>query len=272
MPTTPRNAPCPCGSGRKHKLCCGTTRDQERARHRAIEELFGLPFRFPLLRPDSDDFENWLRAHRAEPPTRELIETAVNVLSAAECGRIAGSYAAWFPQEWSLLRADVADEATVETVTLLGAIAASLAERPHPGSFVLGLLEDDPDVADPAEVLALCLEATDLWSVEESAIADCAIAAISDELDEDEYARCWDAALERAAAHLLSGRHRRRLLVLANRLRHELPFEGFPRTSRAVDQACAALERNRHLHLRVSSMLLGDTLGPFGWRQSALAA
>jgi len=39
-----------------------------------------------------------------------------------------------------------------------------------------------------------------------------------------------------------------------------------------VDQACAALERKRHLRLHVSSMLLGDTLGPPGWRQSALAA
>ncbi|MGH3839770.1 MAG: SEC-C metal-binding domain-containing protein, partial [Pseudonocardiaceae bacterium] len=25
-PAGPRNRPCPCGSGRKHKLCCVTTR------------------------------------------------------------------------------------------------------------------------------------------------------------------------------------------------------------------------------------------------------
>lgn len=30
--STPRNAPCPCGSGRKHKLCCGP---KERAREEA---------------------------------------------------------------------------------------------------------------------------------------------------------------------------------------------------------------------------------------------
>lgn len=273
MPSVSRNAPCPCGSGRKHKLCCGTTRDQERARERAIEELFGLPARFPLLRPDSDDFENWLRAHRAEPPTHELVETAVNVLGVAERERIARSYAGWFPHEWSRLRAEVADEAKVEIIVLVGAIAASLNEQPLPGNLVLGLLEDEPGCfTDPAGVLALCLEAADLWSVEEAAIADHAIAAIPDELDDDEYERRWEAVLDRESALLLTRRHRRRLLVLARRLRSELPLEGFPRTSEAVGRACAALERDRQLRLRVASILLGDTLGPFRWQQSALAA
>src|SRR5207244_442809 len=47
---TPRNAPCPCGSGRKHKRCCGLTREQERQRARTIEvalEIASLPYWFP---------------------------------------------------------------------------------------------------------------------------------------------------------------------------------------------------------------------------------
>lgn len=272
MPVVSRNAPCPCGSGRKHKLCCGTTREQERAQQRAIEQLFGLPARFPLLRPDSDDFEDWLAVHRSDRPTRDLVEAGGNVLDVAERERITGSYARWYPQEWARLTADVRDVAMVDSTVLVGAIVAALSEQRPPSELALVLLEDDSEPEDPAETLAICLEATDLWSVEEAATADRAVAGIPDELDEDEYARRWQALLEREAAQLLTKRHRRRLWLLVRRLRGEEPFEGFPYASRAVEQACAAFVRDRRVRLRVAAMLLGDTLGPFRWQQFQLAA
>ena len=272
MPTVSRNAPCPCGSGRKHKLCCGTTRDQERAVRKAYEDLFALPSGFPLLRPDSDDFEVWLTAHRAEPPTRELIEEAINVISPAERERISRSFAGWEPQLWASLVAGVRDEVAAETTVLVGAVAVSLAEQPLPDEFVLELLEDDPEIADTAEVLALCLEATDLWSLVEAEAARRAVAAIPDELDEDEYEQRWQAVLEREAALLLTRRHRRRLALLVRRLSAELPFEEFPRASRAVDLACAAFERDPCVRSRLAAMSLGDTLGPLYWQQLPLAA
>jgi uncharacterized protein with PIN domain len=272
MPTVPRNAPCPCGSGRKHKLCCGTTRDEERAQRRAVEGLFALPSGFPLLRPDSDDFEDWLTAHRAELQTRELIENAIDVVGATERERISRSFARWFPPVWASLVADVRDEVTAETAVLLGAVVAALAEERLPDELVLELLEDDPELADPAETLALCLEATDLWSFVDETAAHGAVAAIPYELDEDEYARRWDTALEREAARLLTRRHRRRLWLLVRRLSRELPIEEFPRTSHAVGLACAAFERDRRVRSRVAGMLLGDTLGPARWQQLRLAA
>ena len=58
----PRNAPCPCGSGKKYKRCC---LDRERELFRkadVVEELFGLASMFPLLRPDCPEFDLWLDA------------------------------------------------------------------------------------------------------------------------------------------------------------------------------------------------------------------
>jgi uncharacterized protein with PIN domain len=272
MSPIPRNAPCPCGSGRKHKLCCGTTGDQERAARRAYEDLLALPSSFPLLRPDSDDFEHWLTTHRAESPTRTLIEGGVRTLRERERERICRSYARWFPQVWASLVAGVQDELAAEMTVLVGAIVAALAEQPLPDRFVLELLEDDPAPADPTEALALCLEATDLWSVVEAIAADQAVVTIPDELDEDEYARRWDAVLDREAAQLLTKRHRRRLWLLVRRLPSELPIEAFPRASHAVALACAAFERDRRVRSRVAAMTLGDTLGPLHRQQLRLAA
>jgi hypothetical protein len=231
-----------------------------------------LPGRFPLLRPDSGDFEDWLTAHGGELPTRELFEAAVNVLSVAERERISGSYAGWFPQEWARLVAGVRDEAAVNVTVLVGAVAAALAEPPLPDGLVLDLLEVEPGLEDPSQVLALCLEATDLWSVAEAVTAGQAIAAIPDELDEDAYARRWEAVLEREAARLLTKRHRRRLGLLVARLRGELPLEEFPAASHAIELACAAFERDRRMPARVAAMLFADTLGPLRWQQLRFAA
>jgi hypothetical protein len=271
MPPVSRNAPCPCGSGRKHKLCCGTTREQERATRRAFEALFVLPVSFPLLRPDSDDFEEWLTAQRAESPTRALVEDAVQRLPLPERARISRSYARWFPQAWGSLVACVRDEAAAETAVLIGAVAAALAEERLPDEFVLELLEDDPEPAEPVEALALSLEASDLWSVAEAIAADRVVAAIPDD-DEDEYERRWDADLQREAARLLTRRHRRRLWLLVRRLHRELPIAGFPRASDAIAGACAAFERDRRVRARLAATLLGDTLGPLLWQQRRLAA
>jgi hypothetical protein len=272
MSTVPRNAPCPCGSGRKHKLCCGTTQSQERASRQALEDLLGLASCFPLLRPDSDDFENWLTVHRGEPSTRELIEDGGGLLSVRERERIALSVARWYPPAWADLVAAVGSEDDAKTAVLVGSLVAALAEELLPDEFVLGLLEDDPAPADPAEALVLCIEATDLWSVPEALAADEAVAAIPDLVDEDEYEREWVAVLEREAANLLTKRHRRRLWLLVGRLRAGLPIAGFPRASHALELACASFERDRRLQSRVAAALLADTLGPLYWQQSRLAA
>ncbi|MGH3031327.1 MAG: SEC-C metal-binding domain-containing protein [Gaiellaceae bacterium] len=61
-PAVPRNRPCPCGSGRKHKLCCGTTRTEQWELRRREEELTAaahLAATIPLARPASVEFDAW---------------------------------------------------------------------------------------------------------------------------------------------------------------------------------------------------------------------
>ena len=272
MPTIPRNAPCPCGSGRKHKLCCGTTRDQERAQRTAFEDLFALPASFPLLRPDSDDFEDWLSAHRDEPPIRTLLEEGIETLGERECERIARSYSRWYPKRWASLVVAVPDEAAAETIVVVGAIGVAFAEERLPDELVLEYLEDDPRLVAPADALSLCLEATDFWSVVEAVAADVVVAAIPDELDDDEYTRQRQAALTREATRLLTRGHRRRLSLLVGRLARELPIEGFPRASNTLAVACAAFERDRRMRSRVAAMLLGDALRQLPPHELRLAA
>lgn len=161
-----------------------------------------------------------------------------------------------------MICADVGGEDVAEDLVLFGAVAAALGEERLPGDLELWLVEDDPAPADHAETLALCLSATDLWSVVEAVAADAAVAAITDELDDDEYEVQWNAVLAREAGALLTRRHRRRLWLLVRRLRAELPITGFPEASEAIDRACAAFRRSRAVRARLAALLLTDTLGP----------
>lgn len=272
MSTVPRNAPCPCGSGRKHKLCCGTTQSQERAQREAFQNLLSLADAFPLLRPESDDFERWLDAHVGEMPTRDLVERGVNLLSVRERERISRSFARWFPPAWAHLVAGVEDADAAEKMVLVGSVTAALAEERLPGAFVLDLLEDDRDLADPAEALALCIAPGDLWSIREALAADHAVAVIPDELDDDEYARVWEIVLGRESRDFRTKRHERRLLLLVRRLQRELPISGSPRASEVLARACARFERDRRIRAQVAALLLADKAGYLATEQFRRAA
>jgi hypothetical protein len=280
MPTVPRNAPCPCGSGRKHKLCCGTTREQDWAtrreaesRGRALQQLFALPALFPLLRPDSEAFEAWLRALAPdEEVTRALIEAGLGVLGRAGRERIVRAPATACPDEWARLVAQVGDPGKARMSLLVGAVVAALDEYPSVDEFVLESLEDDEEPVDPAEAIALCIDPCDLWSVAEASAANEAVLAIPDHVDDDEYELLWEQAFADAAARLLTHAHRRRLRLLVRRVEAQLPFDGFPAASTAVESACAAFDRDKRLHERVAALLLGDTLGPLLRAALTLAA
>ena len=132
-------------------------------------------------------FEDWLAAHRGEPPARALVEDGVSVLRPSERERIERSFARWLPGAWQSLCADVGGEGTAASVVLIGAVVAALAEERLPGDLTLALVDEYPVPADQAETLALCLDAAALWSVVEAAAADAALARLPDELDDDEY-------------------------------------------------------------------------------------
>lgn len=263
----PRNAPCPCGSGRKHKLCCGMTRDEERAAARRVEALLAataLPELFPLLRPDCKKFDAWAARVLArgpsllEDPPQRLLDEALAALSRGERERIVRWPRETMPLGWQALRRD-ADEEQLVTALLLAAVVVGLNERGPLDPEVVELLDED-DLADPAEALALAVESRDLWSAVEAQIADDALESLPDELDDEAYEVLWDATLALEAARLATGRHRKRLVRLVGYVRRRLPLPEHPRASAGLAAACAAFERDRAVRGRLAALLLADAL------------
>lgn len=290
VPTVPRNAPCPCGSGRKHKLCCGTTREQERELERiekVLEKVVALPARLPSLRPTSAAFERW--ADRLDDLSgARLIELGVGLLGGRERKRIVRTFDRELPGVRATLVAGIGNAELVERALLAGAVAAALDERQRPGSRWLQLLEERTELrADPAETLALALEAGDVWSLRESAEADDALASIDEdalmaEIDADLDDELWDETydglyrarwknvLGREAERLASKDHRKRLARLVARLARFEPCACHPRAWEGIAAACTAFDRDARLRARVLALLLEDSLGRL--RQADLRA
>src|SRR5687768_9601850 len=174
-----RNEPCPCGSGRKYKRCCGTPEAQARieAAAEAVEEALALAEHFPQLRPRGDAFAEW--AERAARDPREVsIGSGIALLEEAEWERILRTCAEDQPQAWRSLCADAGDTALVESVLLSGAVLAGVSERCPIDAFRFAYLEQRASVERPFEALSWVLDGNDLWSVIESAEADAALDAL----------------------------------------------------------------------------------------------
>jgi hypothetical protein len=257
-----RNAPCPCGSGRKHKLCCGTTRTQERDRRQALEILGAAAAFFPLLRPDSPEFERWADAHVDQPLTPALVRDALATMDEPELEGIADAHARALPEVWSRAVVATGSENEAECAVLVGAVVAALDEERRLDAWVLESLgAGAPD--DPAETLALCLDPCAFWNPVEAAAADSALAEAGD----DEWESVFDAEVDR----LMTPQHDRRLVLLVGRVRAQLPVRGFRRASRALEAACDSFERDEAVRARLAAMLLEDALGALRLIDAAVA-
>lgn len=268
-----RNAPCPCGSGRKHKLCCGLTRGEERERaQRAalVEEIARLPMHFPRLRPSDADVLAWADRLTSEARTEFPLAEGIALVSARERARTERAAAKELQGFWRQVCEEVGDERLAREAVVAGAVAAAVEERLRAREPDLELIEERADVrADLAEALAFALEAADLWSLSEAARADTALAAIPEHLDDDEYGLRWEAVLAAQARRLTTRWHRRRLDELVRRLASRLPVEGRPLASAALASACDAYRRDGSVRERVAAHLLADSLN---WLRFVLPA
>jgi hypothetical protein len=257
-----RNDNCPCGSGKKYKRCCIGREREHRRRAKAIEELVGLPTLFPLLQPQDEAFERWLAEQPTLDPSRELIEEGINVLPAAERERIVRAHGKEFPQVWKRLVANLGGEANAAGVVLIAAVAAAFAATHGIDPRALEVIEYlEQFRSDPAGTLAHALEPGDLWSVAEAAQAKEAIARIPDWADDHAYELRWDATFEREAARHWSDAHERRLGLLVDRIRAQLPADGHARASASLAEAIALFERHPAFRRELATMLLAGTLG-----------
>jgi hypothetical protein len=235
MSLHPRNAPCPCGSGRKYKKCCLDREPELRRQAEALEEVLALPALFPLLRPIDAEFERWAGEHAEEALDRDLIEEGASLLPPSELARIARARAC-LPDAWASHVADVGDEDETCQALVVGAVTAALAEERELCPHCVQLVEDDPH-REAAELLASVMEPCDLWSVEDALLAE-------DELD-----------TARLAEKRWTEDHERRLALLVDRVAAHLPPD-----ARHAAAAVADFRRNGRVRHRLATLLLEDAV------------
>jgi hypothetical protein len=189
--------------------------------------------------------------------------------SAAEERRtFVAAYASRYPDSWLELVTDAGGAETAERLAIAGALAAALSETRTPNPSALELLDD---AGDAAEELALVIDATNLWSIDEAAGLDEVLARLDSYFDDDADDVLWHATVADVAARLWTDLHARRLDVLVERVRGYLPRLE-PSARKILGRACAAYERDATTRRRVCALLLSDTLGPLFAVNSSFAA
>lgn len=259
-----RNEPCPCGSGRKYKRCCGFDRAAERSLEEqlgAVETLARLPFLSPRLVPDSDGYDAWV-GHVLAGEREASTETAIAAVGDDELARIVSACLDLYPEAWEELAPRCGSDRDAVGALLGGVVAAGIRDHLTVERYVVELVEGSDDLsADPLEALSLCLDGDRLWSTADGAEADLAIAAIPDWADDELYDRRWAEILWRTADRLWTDWHRRRLARLVGRVEAQLPFVGFPRASGAIAVACERCATDADFRRNLAAELLGDMVG-----------
>jgi hypothetical protein len=222
---------------------------------------------FPQLRASGDAFSAW--ASRAALETSgTTAREGFDLLEPRERRRIERAIARELPAIWRSFCDETGDEELAAYILVLGAVIPSVEELAPPDSARLELLEAVDDLrGDPCVALASVLDYGDLWGVRESIQVDAALAALPEELDDEEYDRRWEETIEVMATRLTTRWHRKRLPVLVRRLRARLPLAGYAEVSAALESACEAFERDRAVRARLAAELLADSL-PAPWARS----
>jgi SEC-C motif-containing protein len=258
-----RNDPCPCGSGRKYKRCCGYDRATERAledKVAALEEIAALPYDSPLLLPESDAYDDWVTG-LLEGEREASVEDALALLENGEAKRIVAACLDIHRADWRELVHRSGTEHNAVAALLAGAVAAGIRDHHPPPRRLIEIVEASKTTPEaPLETLGTCLDGSQLWSDEDGLEAARAVDAIPEWVDDDEHERRWYAALEIVAARRSTDWHRRRLARLVRRVERQLPFARLPRASAAVAAGCAEFAADEHARRRLAAMLLSDVI------------
>jgi hypothetical protein len=265
MPLPPRNEPCPCGSGRKYKKCCGADRSEARAREEQADLLaevgscaVGSPQMVPLI----DGVEEW--ADRVVGGEIEPAE-ALALIPEREALRLVEAFAAHFPHELSEALA-LYDIEEVVPVILIGAILAGKAdcEAARLADEKLLAIEVNEELTDPVEALAYALEGWRLWDDEDGEAFDDEAAQLPEWLDDEAADRRFDEILAATADRRSSEWHVLRLQRMVHEVRSQLPVDGYPRASALIEQGCARFDDDPALGKVIATELLVDVvpLGP----------
>lgn len=132
-----RNAPCPCGSGRKYKLCHGQTRDQERAlrlRDEALEEAGGLGAMLPALRPVESEALRFADRVAAEIGADDdvpvdVLDRGLELVGEGERKRLVAGYTERFEPLWEELCEQIGARDLTARAFVRGVVQATIEER-----------------------------------------------------------------------------------------------------------------------------------------------
>jgi hypothetical protein len=236
-----------------------------------------LPILFPRLRASGKGFDAWVERVLREDSrvghlTDELLDEGVGLVATAERERILATAVTELRHAWSGLLDEIGDSEAAADALLTGAVAVALREERTLDPRRLDVIEEFPETRVGVKPLALVLDATSLWSAVEGQEAKDAVEALPDELDDEQYARAWDAAFDELARRRWTPAHEERLALLVARVRAQLPAAEFPLASAAVLSACKRFEENSELRAHLGRLLLAGTLGPLRMLDFALAA
>jgi SEC-C motif len=259
MSLAPRNAPCPCGSGRKFKRCCGADRVREEAleaRLRTDVALALVALRVPRAIPVDKTFEEWADAFVAGK-TDVRPRESIALLPEAEKARLLDVLGGLVPPTLSA-EASGRQPEEVAAALLLGAVGAGIADRRR-GELDVDIL-DLIGTDDPLEDLALAIGGECLWEWSDGEAVARELALIPDWVDDDVYDVRWVAAHRALAERLRTGWHEARLELLVRRVEEQLPVSGFPAASAALAEGCRRFAADGEFRAALAAALLSDVL------------
>jgi SEC-C motif len=254
-----RNDPCPCGSGRKYKLCHGTrlaVTEAESQKLLALGEAHDLAALFPFVRPVGDEIAK-LVEHAAREGTvgPEAVDEGRALLDAAERRRLVDSYADRYPDRWAALVAAAGSGEIAERALVTGAVRAAIAERLLPPRGVLEEVERQTDALDtPAKILLFLLSPANVWSIED------VISAEEEASEFEPRSPEWLAAVDVVARERLDSWHVERVRVLADHLEAWLPIDRLPRISAALAEARDEVHEDDALAAEIATFSLTNFL------------
>jgi hypothetical protein len=248
------NAPCPCGSGRKFKLCHGQTREREWAHRRqqeGLDEALDYGGLFPELRPRG------LRVLRAaeelaaslgdDDEVTDELRPVVELMDERDARAVVATYADAHPGPWADLCAEIGDTEDAEGALVIGAVEE---RRPRPRSL-LELIEAQRELEGRA-ALAFELPAPFVWAVRDAELAGRSLEVFEDAEPMDVVGLVADRLIDADVV--------RRLRWHAARLAGQLPATGLPRASRMLAEACEQVAHDEEYAHDVAALMLAEYL------------
>jgi hypothetical protein len=240
-----RNAPCPCGSGRKFKRCHGQAPGAAAGEQRkldALGEVRDLAALFPFLRPGGESFGRFadraadeLGMHDGDIP-QEVVEEGMALIDARGRRRLVESFASANGRLWRALCTSVGDPDLAARALVAGAVRAAIGERQLPPRSVLEEAERAEQVIDtPAKALLFLVSGAGVWSILDAAAAGESASGFP--LGSPPWLRAVDAV----AWEVAGAAHDARFRQLTRHLARRLPLARLPRLSVLLAEACSAV-------------------------------